>query len=145
MIVLAQRVEHASVEVNNNTLGSIKEGILALVGFEKDDANKDLNNIIERILNYRIFSDYDGKMNLSVRQVKGGLLLVPQFTLAANTKKGLRPSFASAMPIPEAMELFGNLVEVASDLYDNVAFGEFGAHMKVSLLNDGPVTFTFSY
>lgn len=145
MKILIQRVSYASVKVDDVIIGEIDQGLLALIGFEKADAEKDLNKIINRLVNYRVFSDQEGKMNDSLKQIGGGLLLVPQFTLAADTQKGLRPSFASAMPIPEAVELFDRLKKISLSLHDKVAFGEFGADMKVLLLNDGPVTFSLSY
>jgi len=145
VIIIIQRVAHANVSVADTVVGEIEQGILALIGFESGDADKNLNKIIEKLLNYRIFADDEGKMNLSLRQCSGGLLLVPQFTLAANTKKGLRPSFACSMAPQEAQGLFTDFVNVARHSYDNVSTGQFGANMQVSLLNDGPVTFTFNY
>ena len=142
MITIIQRVTHASVTVNGNVIGNIEQGILALVAVEKMDTITLAERLLERILNYRIFADGDDKMNLSLRDIHGGLLLVPQFTLAANTDKGNRPSFAAAAPPELGRELFFYLQKHVVKIYDNVQFGEFGADMKVALINDGPVTFT---
>ncbi len=142
MITIIQRVTEASVTVNGNVIGNIEQGILALVAVEKADTPVIAERLLERILNYRIFADSDDKMNLSLRDISGGLLLVPQFTLAANTDKGNRPSFASAAPPEFGREIFNYLQKHVMKIYDNVQFGEFGADMKVALLNDGPVTFT---
>jgi D-tyrosyl-tRNA(Tyr) deacylase len=144
MIGLIQRVGHASVQVDGKTIGAVEQGILALIGMEKNDQQEQADKLLHRLLNYRIFADDDDKMNLSVMDVKGGLLLVPQFTLAADTRKGMRPSFSSAKPPQEAEQLFHYLVEQAQAHYANTAAGQFGADMKVSLLNDGPVTFTLT-
>ena len=141
MIALIQRVSHASVVVANNTVGEIDQGILALIGVEKKDGEEQLQRLLKKILNYRIFADEDDKMNLSVQDIKGGLLLVPQFTLAADTRKGNRPSFSSAATPAQAQQLFEQLVAEARNQYQYVSSGQFAADMKVSLLNDGPVTF----
>ena len=142
MITIIQRVTEASVTVNGNVIGQIKQGILALVAVEKMDTMPIAERLLERILNYRIFADTDDKMNLSLRDIKGGLLLVPQFTLAANTAKGNRPSFASAAPPEFGREMFSYIQKHTIQNFENVQFGEFGADMKVALINDGPVTFT---
>jgi D-tyrosyl-tRNA(Tyr) deacylase len=142
MITIIQRVTEASVTVNGNVIGKIEKGILALVAVEKNDTVAIAERLLERILNYRIFADCDDKMNLSLRDIQGSLLLVPQFTLAANTDKGNRPSFASAAPPEFGREMFGYLQKHAIQTFENVQFGEFGADMKVALINDGPVTFT---
>ncbi|MCP3851310.1 MAG: D-tyrosyl-tRNA(Tyr) deacylase [Gammaproteobacteria bacterium] len=144
MIGLIQRVSWAKIEVEGQLIGQIKQGILVLVGMEKEDQPEQADKLLHRLLNYRIFADDDDKMNLSVTDIKGGLLLVPQFTLAANTKKGLRPSFSSAKPPSEAESLFLYLLKQAEKHYNTVQSGQFGANMKVSLLNDGPVTFSLS-
>jgi len=144
MIGLIQRVSWAKVEVEGQLIGQIKQGILVLVGMEKEDQPEQADKLLHRLLNYRIFADDDDKMNLSVTDIKGGVLLVPQFTLAANTKKGLRPSFSSAKPPSEAESLFLYLLKQAEKHYNTVQSGQFGADMKVSLLNDGPVTFSLS-
>jgi D-tyrosyl-tRNA(Tyr) deacylase len=142
MITIIQRVTHASVSVNEKKTGEIEQGILSLVAVEKVDTPAIAERLLERILNYRIFADSDDKMNLSLRDIQGGLLLVPQFTLAANTDKGNRPSFTSAAPPEFGREIFSYLQQHAREIYPSVQFGEFGADMKVALLNDGPVTFT---
>jgi D-tyrosyl-tRNA(Tyr) deacylase len=144
MIGLIQRVSWAKVEVDEQLIGQIEQGILVLVGMEKDDQLDQADKLLHRLLNYRLFADSDDKMNLSVQDIHGGLLLVPQFTLAANTKKGLRPSFSSAKPPSEAEPLFHYLLNQAKKQYNTVESGQFGADMKVSLLNDGPVTFSIT-
>lgn len=141
MIALIQRVSEAAVEVNGDRVGGISAGILALIGVERGDAERQADRLLERLLAYRIFPDPQGRMNLDVRQSGGGLLLVPQFTLAANTHKGNRPSFTSAAEPAEGERLFDYLAERAAAEFDPVATGRFGAHMRVSLVNDGPVTF----
>lgn len=142
MITIIQRVTCAHVAVNQVVIGKIDAGIMALVAVEKDDREKQAERLLERILNYRIFADADGKMNLSLRDIGGGLLLVPQFTLAADTQKGNRPSFASAAPPEHGQKLFAYLQAHALKTYPSVQFGRFGADMQVALVNDGPVTFT---
>lgn len=141
MITVIQRVTHASVTVNGQIIGEIAQGILALVAVEKADTPAIAQRLLERVLNYRIFADSEDKMNLSVRDIQGGLLLVPQFTLAADTQKGNRPSFSCAASPEFGRELFSYLQKYALEIYPKVQFGEFGADMKVALLNDGPVTF----
>lgn len=141
MLALLQRVNHASVKVDGVTRGEIAAGTLALIGMEKADTRKTADRLLDRILAYRMFSDADGKMNLSLDDTGGGLLLVSQFTLAAATDKGLRPSFSSAMPPEEAEQLYDYLIQQAHQKHATVATGEFGADMKVALENDGPVTF----
>lgn len=141
MIALIQRVQHASVVVDGNTLGEIGAGILAFIGVEKEDNEARAQRLLERLLNYRIFADSEDKMNLSLRDINGGLLLVPQFTLAADTQKGNRPSFSSAATPEQGQRLFDYFVVRAKNNYESVQTGRFGADMKVSLLNDGPVTF----
>ncbi len=140
MIGLLQRVSHARVEVSGRSVGEIDHGLLVLVCAERDDAEEQADRLLDRILAYRIFSDAEGRMNLSLRDVKGGLLLVPQFTLAADTRKGTRPSFTPAAPPQVGRRLFEYLAARAHELHAPVATGEFGAHMQVSLTNDGPVT-----
>lgn len=142
MITLIQRVTSATVTVNHQQIGKIDTGIMALVAVEKEDTQKDAQRLLERILNYRIFADSDDRMNLSLRDINGGLLLVPQFTLAADTQTGNRPSFISAAPPEKGKELFDYLQQLAKQLYPTVEFGQFGADMQVSLVNNGPVTFT---
>ncbi|NOQ35276.1 MAG: D-tyrosyl-tRNA(Tyr) deacylase [Methylococcaceae bacterium] len=142
MITIIQRVLEAKVTVNQQDIAVIQHGIMALVAVEKEDSEREVLRLLERILNYRIFADNDDKMNLSLRDINGGLLLVPQFTLAANTNKGNRPSFASAASPEKGQLLFSYLQEHAKEIYPSVQFGKFGANMQVSLINDGPVTFT---
>ena len=141
MIALLQRVTEAKVVVGGEVVGEIDAGILVLIGVEKGDAVSQADRLLARILNYRIFPDADDKMNLSLSDTSGGLLLVPQFTLAANTQKGNRPSFSSAAEPSEGHRLFDHLLSEAKQLAPYVAAGQFGADMKVSLVNDGPVTF----
>lgn len=141
MIGLIQRVSEAGVKVDGKIIGEIGPGLLVLVGVEKHDDEDIANRLLERILTYRVFSDVDGKMNLSLVDIGGELLLVPQFTLAADTKKGTRPSFSCAAPPTLGEELFSRFVQMARARHARVATGVFGADMKVSLINDGPVTF----
>lgn len=141
MIALIQRVTSASVRVNDLVIGQIEQGIMALIGVEKNDSQENADKLIRRLLGYRIFSDVDNKMNLSLSDVSGGLLLVPQFTLAADTKKGMRPSFSSAAPPLLGEQLFDYFVQQAKFQYPQVQTGQFSADMQVSLCNDGPVTF----
>lgn len=141
MITVIQRVTNASVKVDNQTVGSINQGIAALVAVEKEDEETYIQRLAERLLNYRIFSDDQGRMNLSVRDIHGGILLIPQFTLAANTEKGMRPSFSSAAPPAEGKQIFEWLVNIVKAEYKTVECGVFGANMQVELINDGPVTF----
>ncbi|MGP9663710.1 D-aminoacyl-tRNA deacylase [Halomonas sp. AOP22-C1-8] len=141
MKVLIQRVSQASVSVEGQTVGAIEQGLLALVGVEKGDTDAAVEKILHRLLHYRVFSDAEGKMNLNLQQVDGGLLLVSQFTLAAETHKGLRPGFSSAAPPAEGERLFNTLVSQAQSAWPKVATGQFGADMQVALVNDGPVTF----
>lgn len=141
MIGLLQRVSTARVEVGGETVGEIGPGLLVLVGVERGDAEAQADRLLERLLGYRVFADPEGKMNLSVRDIGGGLLLVPQFTLAADTRKGMRPSFTPAAPPAEGERLFAYLAGQARRQHTPVATGRFGAHMRVDLTNDGPVTF----
>lgn len=141
MKALIQRVRGARVEVAGEVVGAIDQGLLALVGVEPQDTPASVEKILHKLLNYRVFSDAAGKMNLSLGDVGGGLLLVSQFTLAADTKGGLRPSFSSAAPPALGAELFDLLVTRARGKHPQVATGQFGADMQVHLVNDGPVTF----
>jgi D-tyrosyl-tRNA(Tyr) deacylase len=141
MIALIQRVSEAAVHVNENLVGEISTGLLTLLAMEKGDTRRQADRLLERLLAYRVFADEEGRMNLDVRQANGGLLLVPQFTLAANTRKGNRPSFTSAASSDEGESLFLYFVERARAAWPAVETGMFGADMKVSLVNDGPVTF----
>lgn len=141
MLGLIQRVKEARVDVAGETLGKIDHGILLLLGVEKDDTQNSVDTLLKKVLAYRIFADEQGKMNLNLQQAGGGLLVVSQFTLAADTRKGLRPSFSSAAPPALAQELYDYFVLQAQRLHSPVATGEFAADMQVSLVNDGPVTF----
>jgi len=141
MIGLLQRVTTAAVEVEGSEIARIGPGLLVLVAVERDDTSAEAGRLLERLLNYRVFADAEGRMNLSVTDVVGGLLLVPQFTLAADTKKGLRPGFSTAAPPDEGRRLFEELLGLAQRQFPGVQAGQFGAHMLVSLVNDGPVTF----
>lgn len=141
MIALIQRVLHASVVVDGDTVGEIGPGLLALVGVRPEDDEKSAARLVERILGYRVFGDDAGRMNRSLSDTAGGLLLVPQFTLAADTRKGTRASFTSAAEPVRARALFDHAVSVARGAHAVVATGRFGADMAVSLTNHGPVTF----
>ena len=141
MIALIQRVVEARVDVDNETIGRIGPGLLALVGVQPGDGETQTQRLLERLLGYRVFADADGKMNLSLAQAGGGLLLVSQFTLAADTRSGMRPGFSTAATPAEGAHWFNRLVELAKIRHSPVEIGRFGAHMKVSLVNDGPVTF----
>jgi D-tyrosyl-tRNA(Tyr) deacylase len=141
MIGLLQRVSRASVTVDGERIGEIGRGLLVLVGVRRDDTERDVARLAERILTYRVFPDEAGRMNLSVRDTGGGVLLVPQFTLAADTKKGTRASFTRGAEPDRASAYFDDLVMALSRNLDTVATGRFGADMQVELVNDGPVTF----
>lgn len=141
MIALIQRVTRSKITVDGETVGKIGRGILALAAVEKGDARAQAERMAERILGCRIFPDAEGRMNLSVRDIGGGILLAPQFTLAADTRKGARPSFDPAAPPEIGRKLFELFVEIVRQRYDKVACGRFGANMQVALVNDGPVTF----
>ena len=141
MIALIQRVSYSKLLVDDKPFSQIDGGILALIGIEKADVKSDSEKLLSKILDYRIFNDEDGKRNLSVRDIDGCLMLVSQFTLAAQTMKGLRPSFSSAKRPKEAEEIYNYLVEMTKKTYEKTAFGQFGANMRITLENDGPVTF----
>ena len=141
MRALIQRVDFARINIDSKVHGEIKQGVLALIGIEKLDNAERADTLVQKILSYRIFPDADGKMNLSLRNIGGGLMLVSQFTLAADTNKGLWPSFSSAMPPDEAAQLFQYTVDAATKDYPQVVSGVFAADMKIELLNNGPVTF----
>lgn len=141
MIALLQRVSEARVKVDDQIVGEIGAGILAFVAVEKGDTEQEAGKLAERLLNYRIFADESDRMNLSLRQIAGDLLLVSQFTLAADTRKGLRPSFTPAADPSEGLRLFNHLADLLRSLHGKLETGQFGADMKVSLTNDGPVTF----
>lgn len=141
MIGLLQRVTEASVSVDSEIIGRINRGLMVLIGVEKNDTQAQADRLLERLLGYRVFPDHEDKMNLSLVDINGGLLLVPQFTLPADTKKGMRPSFSSAASPEQGQQLFDYMVTNAKTKHGNVATGSFGADMQVSLVNDGPVTF----
>lgn len=141
MIALLQRVAEASVRVDGEIVGQIGQGLLVLLCAERGDTEKEADALLAKLLAYRVFYDTDGKMNLNVGQVDGGVLLVPQFTLAADTRSGTRPSFTPAAPPDEARRLFDYAVGKAQAEHPAVQTGRFGADMKVALINDGPVTF----
>ena len=141
MITLIQRVSRASVEVQGEVTGAIDRGILALIGVEATDSAASSATLLEKVLTYRIFPDDAGKMNLNIRQIGGGLLLVPQFTLVADTRKGTRPGFSGGAAPEQARERFEALLREAQAAHSPVASGVFGADMQVHLVNDGPVTF----
>lgn len=142
MLALIQRVISASVCVEGETVGAIGPGLLALIGVQPGDAEPQFRRIAERLVGYRIFDDDNGKMNRSLANIEGGLLLVSQFTLAADTRSGMRPGFSTAAPPAEAERGFDRLVAICREIHPpGVEIGRFGAHMVVSLVNDGPVTF----
>lgn len=141
MICLIQRAKNGKVEVNDQVIGEIKHGLVVLVGFQPHDTSQTLEKMRHKLLHYRVFADDNDKMNLNVQQAQGGVLLVPQFTLAANTTSGLRPSFSESAPPSLAKPLFDEFISLCRQSYDKIATGEFGANMQVSLTNDGPVTF----
>ena len=138
---LLQRVKGARVEVGGEIVGSIDQGLLVLLAVEPDDTQAHAVKMLHKLLNYRVFSDAEGKMNLSLKDISGGLLLVSQFTLAADTKSGLRPSFSTAAPPAMAEAMFEHVLAEAKRLHPMVESGRFGADMQVHLVNDGPVTF----
>ena len=138
---LIQRVSSASVTIDQQVYGQINQGILLLLGVQKTDTRESADKLLQKVINYRIFSDAEGKMNLSLQDIGGELLIISQFTLAADTKKGLRPSFSSAAPPEQAEALYDYFLAQANGLYGSVSNGIFGADMQVSLCNDGPVTF----
>lgn len=141
MIGLIQRVNQARVQVAGEEVGRIGRGLLAFVGVQRGDDEARADRLLHRLLGYRVFPDAEDRMNLSLRDAGGGLLLVSQFTLAADTRKGMRPSFSSAAPPAEGQRLFEHLVTAARAAHPEVATGRFGADMQVHLINDGPVTF----
>jgi D-tyrosyl-tRNA(Tyr) deacylase len=141
MICLIQRVRSSQLHIEGALHAEIGQGLLALVGIEKEDTEVTLARMLDKLYAYRVFSDSEGKMNLSVKDIDGGVLLVSQFTLAADTQKGLRPGFSSAMPPALAQSLFETMVGLARQRHSKTESGLFGADMQISLLNDGPVTF----
>ena len=140
MIALIQRVAHAKVEVSQQTIGNINKGLLVFLGVEKEDNETKANKLLEKVLAYRVFPDENGKMNLNICQADGALLVVSQFTLAADTQKGLRPNFSTAATPDMAQKLYTYFTQQATQRITTQT-GEFAAHMQVSLQNDGPVTF----
>jgi D-tyrosyl-tRNA(Tyr) deacylase len=141
VIGLLQRVSHAAVVVDGLQVGAIEKGLLVLIGVERGDGEREADRLLERLLGYRVFADAAGRMNLSLSDIGGGLLLVPQFTLAADTQKGTRPGFSPAAAPAEGERLFDHMVARARAAHGVVHTGRFGADMKVTLTNDGPVTF----
>ncbi len=142
MLGLIQRVSSASVSVDQRVVGQIQQGLLLLLGIEKDDTQARADRLLDRVIKYRVFNDTAGKMNLALRDISGDMLVVSQFTLAADTSRGLRPSFSPAAPPSEAAALYNYFLDRAQQqLGKHLASGEFGADMQVSLCNDGPVTF----
>jgi len=141
MIGLLQRVTQANVSIDGVVVGEIGRGLLVLVAVHRDDSERDIARLAERLLGYRVFPDPEGRMNRSVQDEAGGLLLVPQFTLAADTRKGTRASFTRAAPPEKGAEYFDALVDSCRQRLETVETGRFGANMQVSLVNDGPVTF----
>jgi D-tyrosyl-tRNA(Tyr) deacylase len=144
MKALIQRVSEASVKIAGQTISSIEQGLVVLLGVEKEDSSVDVDKLLHKVSHYRIFSDDDGKMNLNVQQVNGSLLIVSQFTLAADTKKGLRPGFSTAAEPALAEALYEEFIFKAKSNQVSVGTGQFGADMQVALINDGPVTFWLS-
>ena len=142
MLALIQRVSQAQVTVDDQVVGAIGPGLLALVAVEPGDSQEQIRRLAQRLLGYRVFSDAAGRMNRSLTDTAGGLLLVSQFTLAADTRSGTRPGFSTAAPPQEAERAFNELVAICREKHSpGVEIGRFGAHMVVSLINDGPVTF----
>ncbi len=141
MIALLQRVTEAWVDVEGNRIGSIEAGLMVLLGVERGDGAEQADRLLERLLGYRVFSDPAGRMNLDLKQADGGLLLVPQFTLAADTSRGRRPGFSQAASPDEGEKWFDYMLARARDVHHRVEAGQFGADMSVGLVNDGPVTF----
>ena len=141
MKALIQRVDYARITIEQHIHAEIEKGVLAFIGVEKGDNAGRVEALVQKIISYRIFPDADGKMNLSLKDIQAGLMLVSQFTLAAATNKGLRPSFSSAMPPDEAEKLFQYTLDMATASYPHVASGVFAADMRIELLNNGPVTF----
>jgi D-tyrosyl-tRNA(Tyr) deacylase len=141
LIALIQRVAEARVASGGETLAAIGRGVLALVGVERDDSEREAERLAERVLGYRIFPDDEGRMNRSLADIAGGLLVVPQFTLAADTRSGTRPGFSTAAAPDEGRRLFERFMQACRERHAEVTAGRFGADMQVSLVNDGPVTF----
>lgn len=144
MKVLIQRVSEASVRIDGRIFSSINRGLVVLLGVEKGDDSTAVDKLLHKVSHYRVFSDSDGKMNLNVQQIEGSLLIVSQFTLAADTRKGLRPGFSTAAEPELAEGLYEEFITKAKEMNISVATGQFGADMQVALINDGPVTFSLS-
>ena len=144
MLIVLQRVLNASVVIDDSIYSSIEKGFVALVGFQPDDNENDLSFMVRKILRIRIFDDENGALNQSISDINGGILLVPNFTLAADTTRGNRPGFSTAMPPSDAKVLFEKFVGDVSSLHANVSSGLFGADMQVSLINDGPITISLA-
>ncbi|MDP3268127.1 MAG: D-aminoacyl-tRNA deacylase [Legionella sp.] len=145
MLTVIQRVSHARVIINDKTVGEINKGLLILCGFDPEDTMNTLDRMIEKCINYRIFEDDYGKMNLSLQEIDGELLLVPQFTIMADTQKGLRPSFSRAASPEYGRELFSELINKTKLRYPKTQNGCFGANMQVQLCNEGPATFLLDF
>lgn len=141
MICILQRVSQAQVDVADQTIGKINHGMMVLCGFQPEDNQQCLKKMAHKLAHYRIFSDENDKMNLNIQQVSGEFLLVPQFTLAADTSKGLRPSFHTSASPAMAASLFEDFIQIVTDIYQTPQTGQFGSDMQVSLINNGPVTF----
>ena len=144
MLIVLQRVLRASVNIDNSAYSSIEKGFVALVGFQPDDNENDLSFMVRKILRIRIFDDENGALNQSISDINGDILLVPNFTLAADTTRGNRPGFSTAMPSSDAKVMFEKFVDDVSSLHANVSSGLFGADMQVSLINDGPITISLA-
>ena len=144
MLIVLQRVLRASVNIDNSAYSSIEKGFVSLVGFQPDDNENDLSFMVRKILRIRIFDDENGALNQSISDINGGILLVPNFTLAADTTRGNRPGFSTAMPPSDAKVMFEKFVDDVSSLHTNVCSGLFGADMQVSLINDGPITISLA-
>ena len=144
MLIVLQRVLRASVNIDNSAYSSIEKGFVALVGFQPDDNENDLSFMVRKILRIRIFDDENGALNQSISDINGDILLVPNFTLAADTTRGNRPGFSTAMPSSDAKVMFEKFVDDVSSLHTNVSSGLFGADMQVSLINDGPITISLA-
>ncbi len=145
MIALLQRVTQAAVSIEGKQVSAIAKGLLAFIGVQPDDNQNHIEKTLYKILNYRIFEDADERMNLSLLDIEGELLLVPQFTLAAETTKGLRPGFSTAAAPAKGQQIFSALLEHAFQQYDKIQVGQFAANMQVSLINDGPATFWLEF
>lgn len=145
MIALIQRVTQASVTVNDKTVGEIDRGMVVLLGVEKDDDHSQIQKLVRKLANYRLFSDEEGKMNLNIQQAQGKILLVSQFTLVADTQKGNRPGFSRGASPAHGEAIYNEAVTALTEAGLHVETGQFGADMQVALVNDGPVTFQFTF